>query len=84
MKLQYDGIFVKAEKLKTSKNKDYLKITMKEQITNRNDIIFVFDKDLFGKIENLKENSNVIIIFNRFYSFYKKKEVMFVSDVVAC
>lgn len=82
MLLEFNGIYQSSEMKKSKNNKDYLSVSLKEQITNNNVEIFVFSDNLIKRIEKLNQNDEVCVVFNRFYDVSKKKEVFYVKDVV--
>lgn len=82
MLLEFNGIYQSSEMKKSKNNKDYLSVSLKEQITNRDERIFVFNNELIEKIKKLNNGDNVCVIFNRFYDVSKRKEVFYVEDVV--
>ena len=82
MLLEFNGIFQKYEEKESKKGSKYLDVRLKEQITNRDERIFIFNNELIEKIKKLNNGDNVCVIFNRFYSFSDEEYVFLVKDVV--
>ena len=84
MKLEFDGMFLKAEKKESKNGNEYYSVLLKDPVIGKQERIFIFDKKIIEKINSFKENDTVVFIFDYYYSSKSKKNILKVSDVVLC
>ena len=84
MKLEFMGTYVKHETKKTNKNNDYSLLVCKEQFSNRDVRICIFNKDLAERLVQFNQGDNLVVIFETWYSKKDSKNILLIKDVVAC
>lgn len=84
MKVEFIGTYQNHEIKKTSTGKDYVVLTCKQSVDNRNVNILLFNNNLFENLQVFKKDDPLTVIFETWYSSKNKQQVLIFKDIVPC